>query len=125
MIPPAARTDNTYVGTAIDWRRRRTILPRGMGGLSGPAIKPMALLVVMRTARALRIPVVGIGGISNAQDVLEYVVAGATAVQVGTACFLDPGLPVRVALEVGELLASEGIGDVRELIGSVEAGHSG
>ncbi len=116
---------NTYVGTAIDWRRRRTILPRGMGGLSGPAIKPMALLVVMRTARALRIPVVGIGGISNAQDVLEYVVAGATAVQVGTACFLDPGLPVRVAQEVGELLASEGIGDVRELIGSVEAGHSG
>lgn len=114
---------NTFLGTAIDWRRRRTILPFGKGGLSGPAIKPMALLLVMRTAQAVDIPIIGIGGIATARDVLEYMVAGATAVQVGTACFLDPALPVRIAAEMRAMLVEEGVGDVREIVGTVEVGH--
>jgi dihydroorotate dehydrogenase (NAD+) catalytic subunit len=110
---------NTYLGTAIDWRHRKTVFPRGIAGLSGPAIKPMALLVVMKVAAAVRIPVVGIGGIAKADDVLEYLVAGATAIQVGTACFWDPGHPVRLADETARLLADAGISDVRELVATV------
>lgn len=110
---------NTYLGTAIDWKRRRTIFPRGIAGLSGPAIKPMALLAVMRTAPAVSIPIIGIGGIASATDVLEYLAVGATAVQVGTACFLDPRAPVRLVRELTALLEAEGIDDVRELIGAV------
>ncbi len=112
---------NTYLGTAIDWRRRRTVFSREVAGLSGPAIKPMALLAVLRTSRALRIPVVGIGGIATASDALEFIAAGATAVQVGTACFLGPETPVRVADEMAALLAAEGVVDVRELVGAVRA----
>jgi len=110
---------NTYLGTAIDWRRRKTIFARGMAGLSGPAIKPMALLAVLRTARAVKIPIVGIGGIVTASDALEFLAAGATAVQVGTACFLGPDAPVRVAEEMARLLADEGIADVNEIVGCV------
>ena len=110
---------NTYLGTAIDWRGRKTVFPRGVAGLSGPAIKPMALLVVMRVAAAVRIPVVGIGGIARPDDVCDYLVAGATAVQVGTACFWDPGLPVRLAGELADLLAAAGVADVRDLIATV------
>jgi dihydroorotate dehydrogenase (NAD+) catalytic subunit len=110
---------NTYLGTAIDWRHRRTVFPRGVAGLSGPAIKPMALLAVMRTSAAVAIPVIGIGGVAKADDVCEYLVAGATAVQVGTACFWDPGHPVRLADELAALLAAEGVDDVRSLVGTV------
>ncbi len=109
---------NTFLGTAIDWRARKTIFARGIAGVSGPAIKPMALLAVFRTSQAISIPVVGIGGIASATDVLEYLVAGATAVQVGTACFLDPAMPVTIAVELRRLLQSEGIEDIRALIGS-------
>lgn len=116
---------NTYLGTAIDWRRRATVFPRGVAGLSGPAIKPMALRLVMLTARAVDVPVVGIGGISTADDVLEYLVAGATAVQVGTACFLDPEVPVRVADGVRDRLVEEGIDRVGDLIGSLNARTAG
>jgi len=111
---------NTYLGTAIDWRRRRSVFPRGFAGLSGPAIKPMALLAVARTAKAAGVPVIGIGGIATAEDVLEYLVAGATAVQVGTSCFWDPAHPVRLADEVTRLLAAEGISDVRDLVGTLD-----
>lgn len=111
---------NTYLGTAVDWRRRKSVFPRGVAGLSGPAIKPMALLAVARTARAVRVPVVGIGGIATADDVLEYLVAGATAVQIGTSCFWDPAQPVRVADGVTRLLAEAGVRDVRELIGTLD-----
>lgn len=110
---------NTYLGTAIDWRRRRTVFPRGVAGLSGPAIKPMALLAVMRTAAAVRIPVIGIGGIATAEDVCEHMVAGATAVQVGTACFWEPGRPVRIADEFERLLAEAGVSDAASLTGTV------
>lgn len=115
---------NTYLGTAIDWRRRRTVFARGVAGLSGPAIKPMALLTVLRVSQAVHIPVVGIGGIASASDVLEFLVAGATAVQVGTACFLDPALPVRIADDLGPLLAEEGVSDVNELVGAAHAGRA-
>ncbi|MCE9636935.1 MAG: dihydroorotate dehydrogenase [Planctomycetes bacterium] len=111
---------NTYLGTAIDWRRAKTIFPRGIAGLSGPAIKPMALLATMRVAAAVKIPVVGIGGIAKADDVLEYLVAGATAVQIGTACFWDPGHPVRLAADVETAVRTAGICDVQTLIGTVQ-----
>jgi dihydroorotate dehydrogenase (NAD+) catalytic subunit len=113
---------NTYLGTAIDWRRRKTVFAREVAGLSGPAIKPMALLAVLKTARAVRIPIVGIGGIVTASDALEYLAAGATAVQVGTACFLGPDAPVRVADEMAGLLAEAGVADVNDLIGCVARG---
>ena len=113
---------NTFLGTAIDWRRGRSVFAREVAGVSGPAIKPMALLLVLRTARAVKIPIVGIGGISSAEDVLEYVAAGATAVQVGTACFLDPALPVRIADALPGLLAEHGIDDVGDLVGVVARG---
>ena len=75
---------------AVDWRRRRPLLGNGMGGLSGPAIKPIALRAVYQVARAVKIPVVGIGGIATIDDVMEFLVAGATAVQIGTANFYNP-----------------------------------
>jgi dihydroorotate dehydrogenase (NAD+) catalytic subunit len=84
---------NTIRGMAIDVRTRRAVLSRGAGGLSGPAIKPLALRLVRDVARAVRIPVVGIGGISTGKDVVEFLLAGATAVQIGTACFVDPLAP--------------------------------
>jgi dihydroorotate dehydrogenase (NAD+) catalytic subunit len=114
---------NTYLGTAIDWKRRRTVFARGIAGLSGPAIKPMALLAVIRVSRAVDVPIVGIGGIASATDVLEYLVAGATAVQVGTSCFLDPEMPVRIAHDLRALMVQEGVADVRELIGAVHDPH--
>ena len=115
---------NTYLGTAIDWKRRRTVFARGIAGLSGPAIKPMALLAVLRTSQEVSIPVVGSGGIASATDVLEYLVAGATAVQVGTSCFLDPAIPVRIADELARLLADEGVSDVHEVIGAAHRGEA-
>jgi dihydroorotate dehydrogenase (NAD+) catalytic subunit len=114
---------NTYLGTAIDWRGRKTIFSRGIAGLSGPAIKPMALLAVLRTTERVGIPVVGIGGIRGAGDILEYLAAGATAVQVGTACFLDPRLPVKLAKEMETLLEREGVTSVADVIGSVRGGR--
>jgi dihydroorotate dehydrogenase (NAD+) catalytic subunit len=93
---------NTFVGTAIDWRRREPRLgsPTGSGGLSGPAIKPLALWAVRRVALAVKIPVVGIGGASTADDVCEFIVAGATAVQIGTRNFIDPSAAVSAAAEL-------------------------
>jgi dihydroorotate dehydrogenase (NAD+) catalytic subunit len=113
---------NTYLGTAIDWRKGKTIFAREVAGLSGPAIKPMALLAVLKTARAVKIPIVGIGGIVTASDALEFLAAGATAVQVGTACFLGPEAPVRVADEMAKLLAAEGVADVNDVVGRVAKG---
>lgn len=110
---------NTYLGTAVDWRRRATIFPRVVAGLSGPAIKPMALLAVLKTSAAVKIPVIGIGGIATAEDVLQFVCAGAAAVQVGTACFWDPQHPVRLADELARLLAEEGIPSLADLRGTV------
>ena len=108
---------NTVLGMRIDIRRRRTVLPRGRGGLSGPAILPIALRMVHDVARAVRIPVVGCGGISTGEDAVEFLMAGATAVQVGTATFANPRAPLDVLEGLERWLGENGVGSVREIIG--------
>lgn len=110
---------NTVPGLVLDWKRRRPILGAGFGGLSGPAIKPVALRLVALVRRSCSIPIVGVGGIRTATDVLEFLVAGASAVQVGTANFLDPEAMIRILKELHRLLNEEGVGDVESLIGSL------
>lgn len=114
---------NTFVGLAVDWRRRvpRLGSPTGTGGLSGPAIKPLALHAVRRAASAVRIPVVGIGGIRTADDVMEFVVAGATAIQVGTQNFVDPGAAVSIVDRLEEWAASGLVPSIPELRGTLQA----
>ncbi|MBX3465116.1 MAG: dihydroorotate dehydrogenase [Planctomycetes bacterium] len=99
---------NTLIGMAVDWRRRRPILGRGIGGLSGPAIKPVALRMVYEVARSVRVPVVAAGGARSADDVLDFVCAGAGAVQIGTAMFTDPALMVRIVDDLRERLTAAG-----------------
>ena len=110
---------NTFTGLAIDWRKRRPVLGNGIGGLSGPAIKPLALRVVHQVRQAVDVPIVGVGGIRTADDVCEFLVAGASAVQVGTANFLDPGLSARLVDELAGVLAGEGVGGVGALVGTL------
>ena len=111
---------NTLIGMAIDWRKRRPILGRGIGGLSGPAIKPVALRMVYECARTVKIPVIAVGGVQSASDVLEFVCAGASAVQIGTALFTDPGLMVRIVDELEALLLAAGT-TIEALRGSAQA----
>jgi len=111
---------NTFVALAVDARARRPRLGAGFGGLSGPAIKPIALRLVYQAAQAVKIPVIGLGGIATGEDAAEFLVAGASAVQVGTATFWDPGSPVRVAQELGRFLGEEGVGNVREIVGTLK-----
>lgn len=108
---------NTVLGLAIDVRRRKAVLPRARGGLSGPAIKPIALRIVYDIAKAVRVPVIGCGGISNGQDAIEFLMAGATAVQVGTATFANPRALLDVIEGVEAWLGANGVGDVNEIIG--------
>lgn len=111
---------NTFLALAIDPRNRKPRIGAGFGGLSGPAIKPLALRLVYLASKAVRIPVVGLGGIASGEDAAEFLVAGATAVEVGTASFWDPASPLRVARELDHFLAEEGIGHVRDLVGSLQ-----
>jgi len=111
---------NTFVAMAVDWRRRRPVLGAVTGGLSGPAIKPVALRMVYEVAGLGIAPVIGIGGIMTADDVLEFMVAGASAVQFGTATFADPLAGKRIDEELRTTLAARGIGTVAELIGTIE-----
>jgi dihydroorotate dehydrogenase (NAD+) catalytic subunit len=111
---------NTLIGLAIDARRRRPHLGAGFGGLSGPAIKPIALRMVYQAARAVRIPVVGLGGIATGEDVAEFLLAGAAAVQVGSATFWDPQAPVRIAEEFDQFLREQQIAAARDLIGGLQ-----
>lgn len=113
---------NTFVGLAIDIRTRKPRLGAGYGGLSGPAIKPVALRMVHEAARAVKIPVVGLGGIATGEDAAEFLIAGATAVQVGTATFWDPRSPLRIARELDRFLKKEKIASVRELTGTLDWG---
>ena len=111
---------NTFVALALDARTRRPRLGAGFGGLSGPAIKPIALRLVYQAAQAVKIPVIGLGGIATGEDAAEFLVAGASAVQVGTATFRDPRAPVRVARELGRFLRDAGIQNVREMVGTLQ-----
>jgi dihydroorotate dehydrogenase (NAD+) catalytic subunit len=107
---------NTFVGMAVDWRRRKPILGNVTGGLSGPAIKPLALRAVWRIAKLKAVPVIAAGGISNVDDAMEFLVTGASAVQVGTANFFDPTASVRIV----EALESLEVSSLREVIGSLK-----
>jgi dihydroorotate dehydrogenase (NAD+) catalytic subunit len=111
---------NTFVGMSIDWRRRRPILGNVTGGLSGPAIKPLALRLVWQAARHVHIPIIGIGGIASIDDVMEFLVAGATAVQMGTVNFYDPTASLRVLGQLPQALAQVGAGSVRDVIGTLQ-----
>ncbi|MCC6389275.1 MAG: dihydroorotate dehydrogenase [Bryobacterales bacterium] len=110
---------NTFVGLAIDARARRPRIGAGFGGLSGPAIKPIALRMVYEAAQAVKIPVIGLGGIASGEDAAEFLVAGASAVQVGTASFWDPRAVVRIAGELDSFLAKEGVAAVTDLVGTL------
>ncbi len=110
---------NTFVGLAVDWRRRRPVLGNVTGGLSGPAIKPLALRLVWRVAQHVRVPVIGVGGIATLDDVMEFLVAGASAVQLGTVNFYDPTASARIAGLLPEALAQLGAGSVREVVGTL------
>lgn len=110
---------NTFVALAIDAHTRRPRVGAGFGGLSGPAIKPIALRMVYQAARAVKIPVVGLGGIVTGLDAAEFLIAGATAVEVGTATFWDPRAPLRIARELGRFLKAEKIARAADLTGTL------
>ena len=110
---------NTLVGMAIDVKTRRPVLANTTGGLSGPAIKPVALRMVWQVAQAVKVPLIGIGGIMSATDVVEFLLAGATAVQVGTASFVTPGIAQTIAEDLEQWMQDNGVHDVRELIGGL------
>jgi len=113
---------NTVIGMAIDVATRAPVLSTVTGGLSGPAIKPIALAKVYETARAVKIPVIGIGGIMNTTDALEFLIAGASAVQVGTANFVDPGAAIRIAGGINRYCDENKIPDTGALVGSLDVG---
>lgn len=111
---------NTLIGMAVDIRTCRPKIANITGGLSGPAIKPVALRMVYQVATSVSIPVIGIGGIRTADDALEFLMAGATAVQVGTASFVDPAATIQIIEGIEQWLTENGIGDVREIVGSLQ-----
>jgi dihydroorotate dehydrogenase (NAD+) catalytic subunit len=111
---------NTLLGLAVDVDARRPRLAFGTGGLSGPAIRPVAVRMAWQAARAVRIPVIGIGGISSARDALEFLIVGCRAVQVGTANFVDPGLYGRLEGELVDYLARHGLDDVNQVVGTLQ-----
>ncbi|HZY60834.1 MAG TPA: nitronate monooxygenase, partial [Candidatus Binataceae bacterium] len=111
---------NTFIALAIDPHTRRPRIGAGYGGLSGPAIKPIALRLVCQAARAVKIPIVGLGGIATGTDAAEFLIAGASAVQVGTATFWDPQSPLRIARELGTFLKREGVDRVADLVGTIK-----
>lgn len=111
---------NTLMGMSIDVERRQSRLSIGTGGLSGPCVKPVALRMVWQVAKAVKIPVVGLGGIMNATDALEFLMAGATAVEIGTANFIDPATTVKVIDGMNEWLDAHGVKDVHEIIGALK-----
>ncbi|NTW25243.1 MAG: dihydroorotate dehydrogenase [Lentimicrobium sp.] len=110
---------NTLLGMAIDAEKRKPVLSTITGGLSGPAIKPVALRMVWQVAKAVKIPVIGIGGITTATDAIEFLLAGASAIQVGTANFVDPQATVKIIAGIEDYLKRHNISDVNQLIGGL------
>ena len=111
---------NTLMGMAIDVERRKSLLSIGTGGLSGPAVKPVALRMVWQVAKAVKIPVIGLGGICTARDAIEFFMAGATAIEIGTANFLDPAVTIKVRNGISEWLDAHGCQSVHDIIGCLE-----
>lgn len=111
---------NTLMGMAIDIEKKRPVLSINTGGLSGPAVKPVALRMVWQVAQAVSVPVIGLGGIMNAHDAIEFLLAGASAIQIGTANFIDPAVTVKVAKGINDYLDSHGYSSVSEIIGALE-----
>lgn len=111
---------NTLMGMAIDIEKRKPLLSINTGGLSGPAVKPVALRMVWQVAKAVNIPVVGLGGICNAHDAIEFLMAGATAIEIGTANFIDPQVTIKVRDGINEWLDGHGCKSVKEIIGTLE-----
>ncbi len=105
---------NTLVGMVIDTERKRPVLPAGTGGLSGPSIRPVGVAAVYRVARAVSIPVIGIGGIMDTDDAIQYLLAGASAIQVGTGTFVDPGIPSGIAAGIPKYMQQHGIARIRD-----------
>jgi len=111
---------NTLMGMAVDIEKRKRVLSIGTGGLSGPAVKPVALRMVYQVARAVKIPVVGLGGISTAKDAIEFLMCGATAIEIGTANFLDPAISIKVRDGINDWLDSHGVHDIHDVIGCLD-----
>ena len=111
---------NTLMGMAIDIEKRKKVLSIGTGGLSGPAVKPVALRMVYQVAKAVKIPVVGLGGISTAKDAIEFLMCGATAIEIGTANFLDPAVSIKVRDGINDWLDSHGVHDIHDIIGCLD-----
>ena len=111
---------NTLLGMAIDAERRRPVLSTVTGGMSGPAVKPIALRMVWQVAKAVSIPVVGLGGITNATDAIEFLLAGASAIEVGTANFMDPAVTGKIVDGINEYLDRHGFASVKDIIGALE-----
>lgn len=114
---------NTFPAMRIDVKARRPALGWGSGGLSGPALKPIALRIVYQVARSLSIPIVGCGGITCGEDAIEFLMAGARAVQVGTATFLNPSAPLDVIRGIEEFMRDSGVEDLRDIVGAALPGH--
>ena len=112
---------NTLMGMAIDIETRRPLLSISTGGLSGPAVKPVALRMVWQVAKAVGIPVIGLGGISSATDAIEFIMAGATAIEIGTANFIDPAITLKVRDGINDWLDRHGCSSVSEIVGSLKA----
>ncbi len=111
---------NTVLGMAIDWRRQRPLLANNVGGLSGPAIKPIALRCVYQVASQVSVPIVGIGGIATIDDAMEFFVAGASAIQIGTANYYDPTVSMRLIDQLPEAIQSLGASSLREIVGTLK-----
>ena len=111
---------NTLLGMAIDAERRRPILSTVTGGMSGAAVKPIALRMVWQVAKAVKIPVIGLGGIMNWKDAVEFMLAGASAIQIGTANFIDPAVTVKVVEGINDYLNRHGYQSVKDIIGALE-----
>ena len=111
---------NTLMGMAIDIEKRKTLLSINTGGLSGPCVKPVALRMVHQVYKAVNIPIVGLGGIMNATDALEFMMCGARAIEIGTANFIDPAVTLKVRDGINQWLDNHGVADVNDIVGVIE-----